>query len=94
MKTFILRTKVHGERNFFNRIIGDSYEICNNYRKPKESPIEQREDWAKEVRKHFSEMKKTENIKAIVVSFDAFIIYDNMNAWIMNQDGSTFEKIA
>ena len=82
---FILRTRVKNE-NFLNRMLGNSYTVTYNSEKTKE-------EWLKEVQQYYTEIQNADDIKCIVLCNDAYVIYENMHAWIMTESGSTFERI-
>ena len=82
---FILRTQVD-ENNFLNEIIGSNYIISKKFNKTTE-------EWEDEVKRYFPLKQDCESVRVLVVFSKAIAIYSKMKAWIMTENGSTFEKI-
>ena len=90
---FILRTIVQNEKDEpnnapLNKIIGGCYSLATIFGK-------RTEVWQEEIKKHYPKisLKDAQRVVAMVISNECTLVYEGCYAYIMTDEGRTFEKI-
>jgi len=91
--SFILRTIIKNEKKGvthapLNRMIGDSYSLSTNTGK-------ETEVWHKEIKTHYPNisLQNAKKVRAMVISSECMLVHEECLAYIMTNEGKTFEKI-